>query len=276
MNSKPDRYRVVGNPIAQSKSPEIHALFAKQTSEPIVYDKALIELGNFANSASAFFESGAKGMNVTAPFKEDAYEFADSLSKRAELAGAVNTLAKLDDGSIQGDNTDGQGLIWDITERLGWQIKDKNVLILGAGGATKGVLYMLLAQQPAKLAIANRTLSKAGMVADKFADIAKIDTLGFDHLAAGYDFDIIINATSASLSGELPDIDPSIFSGRHVYDMVYGKTITPFLSWAERHAALAISDGFGMLVGQAAESFYIWRKKRPDIQASFEYLKARL
>ena len=276
MNSKPDRYRVVGNPIAQSKSPEIHALFAKQTSEPIVYDKALIELGNFANSASAFFESGAKGMNVTAPFKEDAYEFADSLSKRAELAGAVNTLAKLDDGSIQGDNTDGQGLIWDITERLGWQIKDKNVLILGAGGATKGVLYMLLAQQPAKLAIANRTLSKAGVVAGKFADIAKIDTLGFDHLQAECDFDIIINATSASLSGELPDIDPSIFSGRHVYDMVYGKTITPFLSWAEGHSAGSISDGFGMLVGQAAESFYIWRKKRPDIQASFEYLKARL
>ena len=272
-----DRYRVVGNPIAHSKSPEIHALFAEQTGHAISYDKHFVELDRFAEEAAAFFSSGGKGMNITVPFKDDAFAYADAVTKRAELAGAVNTLAVQLDGSILGDNTDGQGLVWDITERLGWSLKAKKVLVLGAGGAVKGVLYSLLEQKPAELIVANRTASKAVNVVSQFEKFGSIRAIGFDQVTDTDKFDIIINATSASLSGQLPLISESIFtSSCRVYDMVYADALTPFLRWAKSCGAQSVSDGLGMLIGQAAESFTLWTKKRPDIQASYEHFKSQL
>lgn len=265
-----DRYRVVGNPIAHSKSPEIHALFAKQTDQLISYDKHLVELEHFAEEAHAFFSSGGKGMNITVPFKEDAYKFADALTQRAKLAGAVNTLALQSDGSILGDNTDGQGIVWDITERLGWQLKDKNILVLGAGGAVKGVLYMLQQQQPNNIVVANRTILKANAIAEQFASFGDISARGFESVSEMNGFDIIINGTSASLGGQLPNIKPDIFNRvSGAYDMVYSDSDTPFLRWASENGAKQTSDGLGMLIGQAAESFFIWRNIAPNTQAVY-------
>ncbi|HSC74885.1 MAG TPA: shikimate dehydrogenase [Pseudomonadales bacterium] len=263
-----DRYAVFGNPIAHSKSPVIHAEFAKQTGEDIAYDRQLVEEGQFAEAARDFFAADGCGLNITVPFKLDAFAFADQLTERAKHAGAVNTLKKLPDGKVLGDNTDGAGLLRDITKNLGWQIANKRVLVLGAGGAVRGVIALLLAESPQRIVIANRTLSKAEELvqlfnAGKHAQESKILRASSLQIHAR-PFDIVINGTSASLAGAMPDLSPAILAPHACcYDMMYGKELTPFLQWAKNHGA-QVADGLGMLVEQAAESFYLWRGVMPE------------
>ncbi|HEY9237423.1 MAG TPA: shikimate dehydrogenase [Burkholderiaceae bacterium] len=258
-----DRYAVFGNPIGHSKSPLIHRLFAAQTGEPLSYDALLAPLDDFTGFARAFFAEGL-GANVTVPFKEEAFRLADELSPRAARAGAVNTLKKLDDGRLLGDNTDGAGLVRDLTVNAGLALAGKRILLLGAGGAVRGVLEPLLAQQPAELVIANRTVEKAEALTRLFADLGPVLASGFDWIDAPVD--LIINGTSASLAGELPPISPSLIQPGHTvcYDMMYAKEPTAFNRWAAEHGAARTLDGLGMLVEQAAEAFFVWRGVRPD------------
>lgn len=271
-----DRYAVFGNPIRHSRSPQIHAAFAAQTHQQMTYRAHLVELGRFEAAAREFFAQGGKGFNITVPFKLDAYAFADELSGRARRAGAVNTLARQDDGTVYGDNTDGVGLLRDMTENLGWQIAERRVLILGAGGAARGILEPLLRQQPDLVVIANRTVEKAQQLARSFGDIGEVRACRFEGLA-GNQFDIIINATSASLSGELPPLPGDMLNdGCCCYDLMYGAEPTPFMVWAASEMAWAVADGLGMLVEQAAESFCIWRGVRPETRPVIEMLRAGL
>jgi shikimate dehydrogenase len=258
-----DRYGVFGNPIGHSKSPLIHRLFAQQTGELLSYEALLAPLDDFAGFARRFFAEG-KGANVTVPFKEQAFQLADSLTARAQRAGAVNTLKKLDDGSLLGDNTDGAGLVRDLVVNAGFELRGKRILLLGAGGAVRGVLEPMLAQQPAALVIANRTVAKAEQLASEFADLGPVVASGFDWLDAPVD--LIINGTSASLAGELPPIAASLIESGHTlcYDMMYGKQPTAFNRWAAEQGAARALDGLGMLVEQAAEAFLLWRGVRPD------------
>jgi shikimate dehydrogenase len=258
-----DRYGVFGNPIGHSKSPLIHGMFAAQTGEQLSYEALLAPLDDFAGYARAFFVAG-RGGNVTVPFKEEAYRLADELSERARRAGAVNTLKKLDDGRLLGDNTDGAGLVRDLTVNAGLDLAGKRILLLGAGGAVRGVLEPLLAEQPQSLTIANRTVAKAEQLAREFADLGPVAAAGFDWLSEPVD--LIVNGTSASLAGELPPIEPSLIQPGHTvcYDMMYGKEPTAFNRWAAEHGAARCIDGLGMLVEQAAEAFFIWRGVRPD------------
>ena len=267
-----DRYIVVGNPIEHSKSPQIHSQFAVQTQQDLIYEKQLIELGDFNKDVKAFFAAGGKGLNVTVPFKEEAYQFADTLTERAKLAGAVNTLALQSDGSIVGDTTDGEGLVNDLKRHL-FPLMNAKILVLGAGGAVRGVLEPLLAERPARVVIANRTASKAETLAEQFKHLGNIEAKGFDHLA-GESFDVVINGTSASLSGDLPPIPATVF-GDHAaaYDMMYGKEPTAFLQWAKENGCTVIADGLGMLVGQAAVSFKRWRGVMPDVDPVIESLR---
>ncbi|MDH1264863.1 shikimate dehydrogenase [Pseudomonas sp. GD03944] len=258
-----DRYGVFGNPIGHSKSPLIHRMFAEQTGEPLSYEALLAPLDDFRGFAQAFFRDG-KGGNVTVPFKEQAFELADELTARARLAGAVNTLKKGDDGRLLGDNTDGAGLVRDLTVNAGIDLRGKRILLVGAGGAVRGVIEPLLAQQPASLVIANRTVEKAEHLAQVFDSLGPVVASGFDWIDAPVD--LIINGTSASLAGELPAIAPSLIEPGHTvcYDMMYGKGLTAFNRWAEEHGAARTLDGLGMLVEQAAEAFFLWRGVRPD------------
>lgn len=273
--SNRDHYAVIGNPIAHSRSPDIHALFAEQTGQAMVYDRILAEPGTFDEEVSAFFALGGKGLNVTVPFKEDAFHYVDELSARAKLAGAVNTLILQDDGCTAGDNTDGAGLLADLG-RLGWDVAGKTVLLLGAGGASRGVLQPLLEAAPARLVVANRTVSKAQHLADVFAACGAVEACGFDDLA-GQQFDLIINGTSASLAGEMPDLPAGILPVHAcVYDMMYSREPTKFLVWAQEQGVSNCSDGLGMLVEQAAESFYRWRAVRPDTRPALEALRLAL
>jgi shikimate dehydrogenase len=269
-----DRYAVFGNPVRHSRSPQIHTAFAAQTGQQLTYRAQLVELGAFEASARRFFEEGGRGLNVTVPFKLDAYAFADELSGRAHRAGAVNTLARQDDGSIYGDNTDGVGLIRDIHDNLGWELAERSILVLGAGGASRGILEPLLRCQPQALVIANRTAARAEELAAAFSDLGEVSGCGFDTLA-GRRFNLIINATSASLAGELPPL-PDDLLGDHCccYDLAYGSEPTPFMRWAAGRAAWAVADGLGMLVEQAAESFCIWRGVRPDTRPVIAQLRA--
>lgn len=268
-----DRYAVCGNPITHSKSPQIHQAFAKEVGHSISYAKRLIELGSFHESARDFFDGGGKGLNITVPFKEDAFAFADQLSERAKAAGAVNTLVKQPDGFILGENTDGYGLVSDITKRLGWQIKGASVLVLGAGGAVRGILLPLLGELPEKVTVANRTESKAQILASLFAGKGNIQACGFDGIGRE-SFDIIINGTSASLSAEVPKISEScVGKSTQGYDMVYGSEPTAFMEWALHNGAQKVSDGIGMLVGQAAESFQLWRGISPSIDPVIQMLR---
>lgn len=273
-----DRYAVFGNPIAHSKSPLIHTAFAEQTRQDLLYERQLVEPNKFIETARQFFASGGSGLNITVPFKLEAFELADVLSERAEAAGAVNTLKKMPDGKIYGDNTDGAGLLRDITHNLGWKIHGKRVLLLGAGGAVRGVIAPLLAEQPSRIVIANRTLGKAeALVKDfsvgKSAQEIKLLRASSLHIHAR-PFDIVINGTSASLQGAMPDLDPAILNPNACcYDMMYGAQLTLFLQWAQRHGAKEVVDGLGMLVEQAAESFYLWRGVRPETKAVMEQLR---
>lgn len=258
----PARYAVFGNPIAHSKSPQIHQLFAQQQGKEIEYTRILADdnPSTFANAIRDFFAQGGQGANITVPFKQYAFELADELSERAQSAGAVNTLLLLEDGRLRGDNTDGIGLVRDIQENLAISFHNKTVLILGAGGATRGVILPILAQQPKQIIIANRTESKAIELAESFG----IHAISFAE-TANIRPDIIINATSSGLHGELPAIAPQIFADTElVYDMVYGNELTHFLKWAQQNGAKKVADGLGMLVCQAGESFRLWRDWTPQ------------
>jgi len=269
----PDQYRVFGNPIEHSRSPEIHHIFASKKQQNINYQKQLVDIDDFSNAIADFIDKDGKGVNVTVPFKEQALAIADELTDRASLAGAVNTLT-FKNGKIFGDNTDGEGLVQDlITNKV--TLKNRRILLLGAGGAARGVLLPLLAHNPLSIVIANRTVSKADILCQHFAD-SRLSALGYQDLEQ-LSFDIIINATSASLSGHLPPISTSIISQNVVcYDMVYGKDETPFLKWAKEHGAIKVIDGLGMLVGQAAVSFEVWRGVAPEVQPVIDKLRAAL
>lgn len=259
-----DHYAVFGNPIDHSLSPRIHTSFALQTGQDMDYRRQLVAVDRFEPAAREFFGAGGCGLNITVPFKLDAYSFAAQLSKRARQAGAVNTLLRQPDGTVLGDNTDGVGLVRDITHNLGWSLRGQRVLILGAGGAVRGVLAPLLQQQPGELIIANRTVPKAQRLAQAFGALGPVVGLGYNELPA-VGFNLVINATSASLSGALPDLPAGILApGAVAYDMVYGAEPTVFMRWASACNAAEVADGLGMLVEQAAESFQLWRSVKPQ------------
>ena len=261
-----DKYAVFGNPIKHSKSPAIHAAFAAQCGQDIQYRAVRVETGDFPRAARCFFEAGGSGLNVTVPFKEEAFAFADSLSPRAARAGAVNTLTRREDGGIAGDTTDGIGLVRDMVANLGWQLQGRRILLLGAGGAARGVMEPLLRERPAGLVVANRTAARAEALVADFSDLGSVAGGGYECLE-GQQFDLLINATSSGLQGEMPPLPDSLLTERSCcYDMVYGPEPTPFMRWAAQHAAWAVADGLGMLVEQAAEAFYIWRRVRPTTQ----------
>lgn len=258
-----DRYAVFGNPVEHSLSPRIHSSFAAQTGQDMDYQRQLVALERFEPAAREFFAAGGCGLNITVPFKLDAYSFASQLSKRARQAGAVNTLLRQRDGTVLGDNTDGVGLVRDISNNLGWPLQGRRILILGAGGAVRGVLAPLLAQHPAELVIANRTVAKAQQLARGFSALGPISGLGYDQLPAT-GFDLVINATSASLSGNMLELPRSVFApGASAYDLVYGAEPTVFMRWASDCEIVEVADGLGMLVEQAAESFHLWRSVMP-------------
>ncbi|UHQ54026.1 MULTISPECIES: shikimate dehydrogenase [Microbulbifer] len=268
-----DQYAVVGNPIAHSRSPQIHRAFAEQTGEQLDYGRELVERDDFARFAREFFTGGGCGLNVTVPFKLDACAFADTLTPRAQAAGAVNTLKREEDGSILGDNTDGAGLVADLV-RLGWTPRGQRILLLGAGGAARGALLPLLQEKPAALHIANRTAARALQLAETFAGIGPLSGGGLEDIPGEYD--LVINASSASLSDQAPPIADSVLApGCRAYDMVYGAEPTAFMRWAADQGAES-ADGLGMLVGQAAESFYLWRGVYPEVEPVLQRLRAAL
>lgn len=271
-----DRYAVIGNPVAHSKSPFIHAAFASQTGQDMVYARQLVPLDGFYDAVASFFRGGGKGLNVTVPFKLEACACADVLSERARLAGAANTLTALAGGGVAGDNTDGIGLLRDLEDNLGWKIAGRRLLVLGAGGAVRGILGPLLATLPAALVVANRTPAKARELAAIFADRGPVEPLAFSALG-GRHFDLVINGTSASMAGELPPLpDDLLAPGAACYDLMYGATPTPFLQWAAAQAVAHMADGLGMLVEQAAESFFVWRNVRPQTRPVIDALRREL
>ena len=272
-----NKYTVFGNPIAQSKSPIIHQMFSQQVALSLEYGRTLATIDNFEACVSEFFlDVKAKGCNVTAPFKEQAATWVDELSARAELAGAVNTVVRRADGSFFGDTTDGAGLIQDLL-RLGVKLKDARILLLGAGGAARGVLQSILALDPALLVLSNRTQAKAKHLASLIPQ-DNFEGVGLDQLdEIKQPFDLIINSTSASLSNELPAVPESILVNcASVYDMSYADKPTVFLQHAHNLGVRDTFDGLGMLVGQAAESFYLWTGHRPSVTPVIQALRKNL
>lgn len=265
-------YAVFGNPIAHSRSPQIHRAFAAQRNQPIRYERIEAPLDNFTSRVRHFFAQGGDGANVTVPFKEQAFDLCHALSERASEAGAVNTLM-LRGGQLFGDNTDGAGLVHDLRHNLGWQLANRRILILGAGGAVRGVLGPLLREGPAEITIANRTEARAAELAERFRDLGvPVYGAGLDH--PGEHYDLIINAISAGLAGEMPALPATMLGANCAcYDMVYGDEPTPFLRWAELNGATALADGLGMLVEQAAEAFYLWHNWRPKTPPVIEALR---
>jgi shikimate dehydrogenase len=263
-----DRYAVIGNPIVQSKSPLIHSAFAQVTGQDIDYGKLLGPLGEFAATVDAFRSSGGRGMNVTAPFKLDAFAYATDLAPSAQMAGAVNAM-KFEGDKVYAENFDGVGLVRDVVHNLGCPLQGRRVLILGAGGATRGALLPLLAEQPAELVIVNRTVTKAHELAvlAQQHQTGQVQGLGYADLQ-GQAFDVVLNATSSSLTAELPPLPVSVFApGCLAYDLTYGKGLTPFLKLAQQAGVTRLADGVGMLAEQAAEAFAWWRGVRPDTAA---------
>jgi shikimate dehydrogenase len=266
-----DRYAVVGNPVAHSLSPEIHAHFAAQTAQVLSYEKLLAPLDGFEEFALALRDQGYAGLNVTIPFKIDAAKLADELSARARTAGAVNTL-KFTGDAIIGDNTDGIGFVRDVTGRLKVAIEDSSILVLGAGGGVRGLIGSLLDEKPRWIAVANRSHERAIELAEEFG----VEAIHFDEVPAEH-FDIVINGTASSLSNAAPKIDPETFDDcKLAYDLVYDARPTPFMQLARQGGAAKVSDGLGMLVEQAAESFLLWRGVRPQTAAIFLELRRRL
>lgn len=269
-----ENYAVFGNPIAHSKSPFIHQQFAEQLQIVHPYGRVLAPIDAFIPTLNAFFSAGGKGANVTVPFKEEAFERADELTERASLAGAVNTLKLLEDGRLLGDNTDGIGLLSDL-ERLAFIKPGFRVLLIGAGGASRGVILPLLSLDCA-VTITNRTFTKAQTLAALFAHTGSVNAVALDKLT-GHEFDLIINATSSGIGGEVPAIPASLVSSHiYVYDMFYQKGKTPFLNWCEQHGAKHLADGLGMLVGQAAHAVLLWHGVLPAVEPVIERLKQDL
>ncbi len=267
----PEKYAVVDNPIAHSKSPEIHALFAQQTRQAMTYERLEAPLDGFEEFAFALRDAGYRGLNVTIPFKLDAAKLADRLTARARLAGAVNTL-KFEGDAITGDNTDGIGFVRDVSQRLKFRIEDAAILVLGAGGGVRGLIGSLLEEKPKWIAVANRTHDRAQELADEFGVLA----LSFDEVPAEH-FDLVINGTATSMSHTTPPIDAETFDDCMLaYDLLYSPVPTPFMQLATRGGARKVSDGLGMLIEQAAESFHLWRGVRPDTAPVFKELRRLL
>lgn len=266
-----DRYAVIGHPIEHSRSPDIHALFAEQTGERLVYDRLAAPPDGFASMARDFFAAGGAGLNVTLPFKQEAAAWCDRLTQRATAAGAVNTLRKEDDGAILGDNTDGAGLIADLVDNLHMPIRGQQILILGAGGAVRGVVPALLGAGAQTIVIANRTLDKAQAIVAA-CDDPRVSASVLDQAAGRAS--LVINAISAGLTGSTPALSATLVEHADTaYDMLYGDRPTPFLDWAGAHAVPHRTDGFGMLVEQAAESFLLWRHIRPETRSIIAQLR---
>ncbi len=271
-SARPDHYGVVGHPIAHSWSPFIHGMFARETAQNLVYRLFDVEPENFRHETLRLFTSGVRGLNVTLPHKQTAADLVNELTPRAARAQAVNTIGLVHDAGLIGDNTDGVGLTRDLEHNLGLNLAGKRVLILGAGGAVRGVLGPLLERELREVIIANRTLSRARKLAKEFADLGTIVGCGFSEVR-GPPYDLIINATSASLQGEMPEMPVGLISEETVcYDMAYGRGHTPFTLWAKSLHAGLTTKGWGMLVEQAAESFLLWRGVRPNPQPVLEAL----
>ncbi len=270
-----DRYGVVGHPVGHSWSPFIHGLFARDTGQAMSYRLYDFTPEEFEARVRDFFTLGGRGLNVTVPHKIAAVDIASELTNRAAHAGAVNTLAMQKDGTILGDNTDGAGLVRDLCDNLGLVIIRRRILIVGAGGATRGVIAPLLALEPAQVLIANRTAERAQDLAQAFAKLGPVQGVGIRDITGG-PFDLVINATSASLSGDLPPMTNSVVGTETVcYDMAYGKTDTPFVQWSLKHGCARAVQGWGMLVEQAAESFRVWRGVKPGTASVLTALKER-
>ena len=269
---QPDRYAVMGNPIAHSKSPAIHTMFAAQTGQRMEYTAIQVDPGGFAQAVRQFVANGGKGLNITVPFKQEAWRLVDVRTPRAERAGAVNTIVVQRDNRLLGDNTDGIGLVRDLVQNHVVQLSNKAILLMGAGGAARGVLAPLLEQRPAQFMVANRTVDKALALAQEFG------VRGCAYEGLGVEsFDLIINATAASLHGELPALPDGVLQqGGVCYDMMYGAQATPFMQWAQQHGAARVIDGLGMLVEQAAEAFSAWRGVMPDTAAVISALRRNM
>ncbi len=274
--SAPDRYAVIGHPVSHSRSPFIHSRFAAQTRQQMEYGTIDAAPAQFEAAVRGFFGGGGKGLNVTIPHKEAAAQLADELTPRARRAGAVNTLALREDGRLLGDNTDGAGLARDLANNHRISIAGRRVLLLGAGGAARGVLAPLMGLKPSQLTIVNRTVRRARELAEEFGDLGAIAATGYDGLN-GAPWDIVINATAASLSGELPALPAGIVNKDSIcYDLAYARDETPFVHWAHERGVARAMDGLGMLVEQAAESFHLWRGVRPDTASVLSALVAGL
>jgi shikimate dehydrogenase len=277
--SNPDRYAVIGHPVGHSRSPFIHEQFAAQTSQSLVYTTLDASPENFEPTLRRFFAEGGKGLNVTLPHKEAVLRLVDELTPRAQRAGAVNTLV-LRKGtagiSLLGDNTDGAGLARDLLNNHRINVAGRRVLLLGAGGAARGVLAPLLGLKPAELTVVNRNVLRACELVERFRDMGRLRAVGYADLD-GEPYDIVINATAASLVGELPAVPPGIVSARSIcYDMAYGRDETPFVRWALQRGCARALMGLGMLVEQAAESFFLWRGVRPDTASVLAALAAAI
>jgi shikimate dehydrogenase len=269
----PDSYAVMGNPIAHSKSPLIHSAFARQTGQDLVYTALLVERKGLKEAINTFRKQGGKGLNITIPFKTEAWELMHKCSPRAQRARAVNTVTITEDGSLLGDNTDGVGLLRDLIENHGGHLSNQQVLLLGAGGAASGVVELLLAEKPALLAVVNRTPHKAVELAARFSQFGSIRGGGYE-LLKNHSFNMIINATASSLHNSLPPLPEGLLhAGGWVYDMGYGREPTPFMQWGQIQGAERALDGLGMLVEQAAEAFFIWRGLRPNTAPVIAHLR---
>ncbi|MDH5178972.1 MAG: shikimate dehydrogenase [Gammaproteobacteria bacterium] len=274
-DQRKDQYAVMGNPISHSKSPHIHSMFAAQTGQRLEYTAIQVDPGGFPQAVGNFDAAGGKGLNITVPFKQEAWALVNERSERAERAGAVNTI-KFDGKTLYGDNTDGVGLVQDLTVNNHIALQGKSILLMGAGGASRGVLAPLLAQGPAGITIANRTVDRAVELAETFADLGNVHGCGFAELE-GQQFDVVINATAASLQGDLPPLPDDILgSNACCYDMMYGAKPTTFMQWAASKGAVSVLDGLGMLVEQAAESFLLWRDVRPETRPVIDKLRQEM
>jgi shikimate dehydrogenase len=275
MSSVSDQYGVVGHPVGHSLSPFIHGLFARETGQAMTYRLYDVPPAEFADWVRAFFARGGRGLNVTLPHKIAAVELAQELSARAAHAAAVNTLALTATGAIYGDNTDGAGLVRDLCDNLGLTVTNRRLLIIGAGGATRGVLAPLLGLKPALVMIANRTPERAVALAAAFADLGATQGVGFADVGDA-PFDLVINATSASLSGDIPPLPASVLTPDTVcYDLAYGRSATAFVQWAHACGCKRAVQGWGMLVEQAAESFQLWLGVRPSTAGVLAALRER-
>jgi len=269
-----DQYAVFGAPIKHSKSPRIHRLFAEQTQQALDYTAQLVPAEAFTSKVNCFFAQGGRGLNCTVPLKELAWAYADKKTERAALSKAVNTLALQADGKILGDNTDGIGLVTDLVVNHGIAINNKRILILGAGGASRGIICPLQDKRPLSITVVNRTVEKALILASEFKHKGVIIACGY-HDLAGQSFDLIINATSTSLRGELPPLVSGLLAEQgSCYDLAYANEPTAFVCWAKAQQAVYALDGLGMLVEQAAEAFFIWRGVRPDTHTVIQMLEA--